>query len=155
MTPVAEEKGSPLTAAGDARITPFGRWLRRTKTDELPQLLNVLLGDMSIVGPRPEVPRYTERYCRRQRSVLDVRPGITGPTANTYIEEEEILAQTPDKEKFYLTVLLPAKIESDLRYIQNISFNTDLKIIANTLIRLLFKSSNNRKLISKASEGEV
>jgi lipopolysaccharide/colanic/teichoic acid biosynthesis glycosyltransferase len=155
MTNSTAGAGALLTASGDSRVTPFGRWLRSTKCDELPQLFNVITGDMSLVGPRPEVPRYTEKYSAHQLEVLGVRPGITGPTANEYISEEELLATAPDKEEFYLSVLLPAKLESDLRYTRNISFNTDLKLIANTVMRLLLKSQNNRKLMSNAPQREL
>jgi lipopolysaccharide/colanic/teichoic acid biosynthesis glycosyltransferase len=135
-----------LTAAGDARVTAFGKWLRRTKCDELPQLWNVLTGDMSLVGPRPEVPYFTQKFTPRQLDVLKVRPGITGPAANAFIAEEKLLAGQADKEEFYLGILLPAKLESDLRYAESIAFNTDLKLIANTFARLLMKSSEIRKL---------
>jgi lipopolysaccharide/colanic/teichoic acid biosynthesis glycosyltransferase len=154
-TMTGEPRGgdSLLTAAGDSRVTPLGRWLRKTKCDELPQLLNVLQGEMSLVGPRPEVPRYTDKYTRDQRQVLSVRPGVTGPTVNLYIAEEELLADQPDKESFYLNVILPAKLESDLQYCRNIAFNTDLKLIANTVSNILVKCAFDRKLISNAPPG--
>ena len=131
---------SLLTASGDTRVTRLGRWLRRTKCDELPQIWNVLRGDMSLVGPRPEVPYFTGKFTPRQRAVLEVRPGITGPAATHYIAEEQLLASHPDKELFYVNELLPAKLEKDLRYAEHVSFNTDLKLIANTFLRLLMKS---------------
>lgn len=133
--------GPLVTASGDSRVTPFGRWLRRTKCDELPQLFNVLFGEMSLVGPRPEVPLYTRDYSPAQRRVFLVRPGITGPTATTFISEEELLASQPDKDAYYRDVLLPAKLAGDLEYIRSLAFNTDLKLIANTVSRLLLKSS--------------
>lgn len=148
-------QGPLLTATDDARITPVGRWLRKTKCDELPQLLNVLKGEMSLVGPRPEVPRYTNQYNPRQRGVLSVRPGITGPTANLYISEEDLLASRPDKEAFYLSVLLPAKLESDLAYCRAIAFNRDLKLIANTITNLLLKSPLHRKTIPGCTRNET
>ncbi|MBZ5501196.1 MAG: sugar transferase [Acidobacteriia bacterium] len=146
MTNELAGTGALLTASGDSRITPLGRWLRRTKCDELPQLVNVLMGDMSLVGPRPEVPAYTRRLTPRQREVLKARPGITGPAANQYISEETLLANQPDKEAFYLNVLLPAKLESDLRYAENITFTADFKLIVNTCARLLLKSADIGKL---------
>jgi lipopolysaccharide/colanic/teichoic acid biosynthesis glycosyltransferase len=139
-----------LTSAADARITPFGKWLRRAKCDELPQLFNVLKGEMSLVGPRPEVPYFTQQFTARQRDVLKVRPGITGPAATEFIAEEQLLAAQPDQEAFYLSVLLPAKLERDLLYAETIAFNTDLKLIANTFVRLLVKSPQLRKLNTDA-----
>lgn len=126
--------GSLLTAAGDARITPLGRWLRKTKIDELPQLFNVLVGQMSLVGPRPEVPLYTAKYSDQQKRVLLVRPGITSPKIN--FEEEEVLADCQDKESFYLTTILPAKLESDLAYCDQIGFFEDQRIIFETLAHI-------------------
>ena len=139
-----------LTAAGDSRVTHFGKWLRQTKCDELPQLFNVLMGDMSLVGPRPEVPYFTQKFTDHQLGVLKVRPGITGPAASMYIAEETLLASQRDKEEFYLSVLLPAKLESDLRYAESVAFNTDLKLIANTFLQLLLKSPDIRKLRPEA-----
>jgi lipopolysaccharide/colanic/teichoic acid biosynthesis glycosyltransferase len=138
--------GPLITAAGDARITSIGKWLRRCKADELPQLFNVLVGEMSLVGPRPEVPRYTNTYSPAQRLILDVRPGITGPASNDFIAEEELLCNAADKEAFYLSVLLPAKLAKDLKYVQEMSFNTDLKHIANTFSGLLFQSRQTQNL---------
>ena len=144
-----------LTAAGDARVTPFGRVLRATKSDELPQLFNVLSGDMSLVGPRPEVPRYTALYSGDQKLILTVRPGITGPAAAAFIAEEELLAAAEDMEHFYVSTILPAKLQTDLRYVRSISFNKDLRILAHTFIRLLFYSSQSRGVASRAPQSEV
>lgn len=127
--------GSLLTAAGDPRITPLGRWLRKIKLDELPQLFNVLLGHMSLVGPRPEVPLYTARYSPRQKQILLVRPGITSPQIN--FDEEELLAASPDKEKFYLTTILPAKLELDHAYCDNIGFLEDRRIVLQTTAQVV------------------
>jgi lipopolysaccharide/colanic/teichoic acid biosynthesis glycosyltransferase len=131
------EKGSQLTATGDPRITPLGAWLRRTKVDELPQLWNVLRGDMSLVGPRPEVPPFVARYTQRQREVLGVRPGITGPEVNVY--EEELLARQADKERFYLSTILPAKLENDLVYAKAVRFSTDMNVLYQTFKKLLIR----------------
>ena len=155
MTAGPQTASTLVTAANDSRVTPFGRWLRRSKFDELPQLLNVLMGDMSLVGPRPEVPYYTKTYTSRQAEVLKVRPGITGPTANEFICEEILLAQVKDKEHFYVSVLLPRKLESDLQYVRSISFNRDLKLIAFTFLRLLVKSRSGRNLTSTAAQHET
>jgi lipopolysaccharide/colanic/teichoic acid biosynthesis glycosyltransferase len=151
MTWEPAEDGGLLTAAGDRRVTPFGQLLRKTKCDELPQLFNVLRGEMSLVGPRPEVPRYTNQYTDEQRNVLAVRPGITGPTANRYISEEEMLAGHQDKEGFYLSTILPVKLEMDLQYCQDISFNRDLKLIAHTFTNLLLRYKPVRTVIPDTS----
>jgi lipopolysaccharide/colanic/teichoic acid biosynthesis glycosyltransferase len=134
---VGSEKGSPLTAVGDPRITPLGKWLRRTKVDELPQLWNVVRGDMALVGPRPEVPRFVAEYTDRQRAVLHVRPGITGPEINVF--EEELLAGQLDKELFYRTTLLPAKLDTDLAYVCDVRFSSDLGVLLQTFKKLLFR----------------
>ena len=122
--------GALLTAAGDSRITRLGALLRKTKIDELPQLFNVLLGHMSLVGPRPEVPIYTAKFDERQKQIFRAKPGITGPSANAY--EEELMASHPDKEYFYLSTVMPAKVEIDLVYCQNIEFLEDLSVICST-----------------------
>jgi lipopolysaccharide/colanic/teichoic acid biosynthesis glycosyltransferase len=134
---VGSEKGSQLTAVGDPRITPLGSWLRRTKADELPQLWNVVRGDMSLIGPRPEVPRFVAQYNDRQRAVLKARPGITGPEINVY--EEQLLARQADKEQFYLNTLLPAKLETDLAYVREIRFSSDLGVLLQTFKKLLMR----------------
>jgi lipopolysaccharide/colanic/teichoic acid biosynthesis glycosyltransferase len=126
-----------LTAAGDPRITPVGRWLRKTKVDELPQLINVLLGEMSLVGPRPEVSAYTDTYNERQRAILAAKPGVTGPSAN--VHEEELIASHPDKDNFYLTTVMPAKLEIDIAYCESIHFAGDVRQIVRTVATVLFK----------------
>jgi lipopolysaccharide/colanic/teichoic acid biosynthesis glycosyltransferase len=130
----APNSGPLLTAAGDPRITPLGRWLRRTKVDELPQLFNVLAGHMSLVGPRPEVPRYTALYSPPQRKVFLARPGITGPSI--ILNEEQLMAAQPDKEQFYLAAILPAKLRVDLAYCANIRFSADIRCLFLTFARL-------------------
>ena len=105
-----QNTGPSVTAGGDARVTPFGRFLRRTKLDELPQLLNVLAGQMSFVGPRPEVPEFAELYPQEYARILKVRPGITHPGTLRFRREEEILATRPDTRRFYIDEILPAKI---------------------------------------------
>jgi lipopolysaccharide/colanic/teichoic acid biosynthesis glycosyltransferase len=123
-------RGALLTAAGDSRITPLGRWMRGTKVDELPQLINVLLGDMSVVGPRPEVPVYVAKYDERQKTILMARPGLTGISAN--VREEELLVGRTDKEEFYISTIMPAKLEFDIAYCQDIRFGKDLKLVLGT-----------------------
>jgi len=134
---IGAEPGSQLTASGDPRITRFGAWLRRTKIDELPQLFNVVRGEMSLVGPRPEVPEFVSRYTLVERGVLETRPGITGPSANLY--EEELLVGCENKEEFYLTTVMPKKLEVDLAYCQNITFRTDLYVLRQTFAKLLMR----------------
>ncbi|HEV3313159.1 MAG TPA: sugar transferase [Chloroflexota bacterium] len=127
--------GSRVTGANDPRVTPVGRLLRRWKLDELPQLVNVVRGDMSLVGPRPEDPRYLPDYAPNQMEVLSVRPGITGPTQIAYRHEEALL-RGPDVEGDYRTKLLPAKLDMDLSYIRTASLSTDVRLILATLIGL-------------------
>jgi lipopolysaccharide/colanic/teichoic acid biosynthesis glycosyltransferase len=137
MRTAAESRGALITASGDSRITRVGKWLRRAKLDELPQLLNVLRGDMSLVGPRPEVQMYTERYTAEQRRVFELPPGITGPAAITYANEEEILSRQEDRERYYVEILLPAKVEMDLHYCRNVTFREDIAFIFVTFGKLM------------------
>ncbi len=130
--------GAPLlTASGDPRVTRVGRWLRATKVDELAQLFNVLKGEMSLVGPRPEIPEYVAAYTERQKQVLAMKPGITGPAAR--MDEEELLAGQLDQSRFYLTVILPAKLNTDLAYCENVRCSTDLKLIFRTIAKVAAK----------------
>lgn len=131
MVADAEQSGPGITAAGDSRVTRLGRLLRRFKLDELPQLLNVLKGEMSLVGPRPEDPRYVAHYTPEQRRVLSVRPGITGAASVRY-RHEEVLLRGPDWETVYLTVIMPDKLKIDLAYIGHWSFGSDLKVLVQT-----------------------
>ena len=128
----ADKQGPKITASGDPRVTRVGRFLRRTKLDELPQLFNVLRYEMSLVGPRPEVPEYTLKYSPAERKVLDVKPGITGPASLAHINEEQLLASRTDKEHFYVTTIMRRKLQIDLAYCGNISFFEDLKNILQT-----------------------
>ena len=131
----ADRAGPAITCRDDPRITRLGRLLRRTKLDELPQLLNVLRGEMSLVGPRPEAPRYVALYSPQQREVLKVRPGIAGLAQLAYIHEEELLdPANPDRD--YVAVLLPCKLALDLEYVNRRSFLLDLKILLWTALTL-------------------
>ncbi len=132
MVPGAANKGPLITAAGDPRVTRVGRFLRRTKLDELPQLINVWKGDMSLVGPRPEVPAYVALYNERQRKVLSVRPGITDPASILYADEEGILASAANPQRLYEETILPRKLELNLRYIENMSLTMDISLILKT-----------------------
>ncbi len=138
MVQDAHKRGGAITAGHDPRITRVGRILRKTKLDELPQLWNVLKGEMSLVGPRPEVEKYVQLWEPTLRElVLSVRPGITGLTQIRYRHEEALLAQQPDPEKYYREVLLPLKLASDVEYVQRRSLPFDLYLLARTLIALL------------------
>ncbi len=130
----------PLTARGDRRVTAMGRLLRATKLDELPQLVNVIRGEMSIVGPRPEVPRYVARYDRRQRRVLDIKPGLTDPASVFFRNEEELLGSVSEAERegFYVERILSRKLEMNMDYIERAGFCHDLALIAGTVKAVLF-----------------
>lgn len=133
------EAGGQLTIGGrDPRVTGVGYALRKTKLDELPQLWNVLIGEMSIVGPRPEVPKYVALYTPEQRVVLSVRPGITGMASIDYIDENELLARAPDPEQAYIEQVMPAKLALDMRYVRERSLWLDLKILLTTARRVIF-----------------
>lgn len=132
MRPNSSAQGPAITAAGDPRITRFGRLLRRSKLDELPQLINVLKGEMSIVGPRPEDPRYVERYTAEQRRILAWRPGITSPASVTFRDEETILAAAVDLEATYRAVMAE-KIGIDLEYFERATLVGDLAWMGRTV----------------------
>ncbi|RRR78418.1 MAG: sugar transferase [Candidatus Viridilinea halotolerans] len=132
MVPNAAQRGPGITTNGDARITPLGRWLRRTKLDELPQLLNVLRGEMSLVGPRPEDPRYVAHYQPTQSSILAYRPGITSAASLAYRHEEQMLAGA-DWEQHYVHEIMPVKIALDLDYMTKRSVVTDCILIVRTI----------------------
>lgn len=133
MVADADRRGPGITVAGDPRITRVGRFLRRTKLDELPQLINVLKGDMSLVGPRPEDPRYVALYTPEQRRVLAVRPGITSAASLTYRHEEQLLSGG-DWETVYRTRVLPDKLAIDLAYLEHRTLASDLKLILRTIV---------------------
>lgn len=135
----ADKLGISVTKGGDSRITPAGRILRRTKVDELPQLWNVLRGDMSFVGPRPEVPRYVEHYTPVQREILKLKPGITDLATLEFRNEEELLRTAPDVEKFYIECCIPRKIELNLLYARRAGICQDTWIILQTLLPWIHK----------------
>jgi len=137
MRPLSEKTGKLTVGSNDPRITNAGQFLRKYKLDELPQLLNVLIGDMSFVGPRPEVPEYVAYYTTEQRKVLSVRPGITDEASLAYFSENDILSNSPHPEKTYLEIVMPAKIELNLAYLRKRSFLKDLGVIAKTLKRII------------------
>ncbi len=139
MRPNADQQGLLITVGADSRITRIGGFLRKYKIDELPQLLNIIKGDMSVVGPRPEVRRYVEMYDERQRRVLTVRPGLTDYASLQYISESELLAESADPEKTYIEEIMPAKLELNLQYIEKQSLKEDLKLIFQTLFSIFRK----------------
>lgn len=131
---VTDGSGLQVTAAGDARITPVGSLLRRSKLDEMPQLIDVLAGNMSLVGPRPEVPRYMAQYPQQARErILSVRPGITDNAAIAFRDEERMLAASSDVERTYVEQIMPIKQRFYLDYVQHQSVAGDLAIIARTV----------------------
>ena len=129
----ADKKGLAITVGRDNRITRVGAILRKTKLDELAQLLNVFLGDMSFVGPRPEVPKYVNMYTPYQRQVLLVRPGITDYASIAYRNENDMLAGAEDPERMYIDVIMPDKIELNMKYLREISPVADIRLILGTL----------------------
>jgi lipopolysaccharide/colanic/teichoic acid biosynthesis glycosyltransferase len=133
MVPRAENRGAGITSSGDARVTAIGRILRKTKVDELPQLWNVLVGEMSLVGPRPELPKYVASYTSEQRQALSVRPGISSIASIVFRNEEELLATVDDKERFYLEVLVPKKNDLDRLYARRVNFANDIKVVVGTM----------------------
>lgn len=133
MTKGSEAGGLLTVGSRDARVTRVGYFLRRYKLDELPQLFNVLKGDMALVGPRPEVEKYVRLYSKDQKKVLEVRPGITDPASLEYINENEILANYPDPERAYTEQIMPRKLELNLRYLAGRNFLSDLRVILKTI----------------------
>jgi len=137
MVPDASARGGEITVGGDPRITRLGHWLRKTKLDELPQLLNVLRGEMSVVGPRPEVPRYVAMYTKQQRGVLEMVPGITDPASIAYRDESEILAESSSPETTYVEKIMVDKIRINLAYASQRSVTTDILVVVKTIARVL------------------
>jgi lipopolysaccharide/colanic/teichoic acid biosynthesis glycosyltransferase len=133
----ADKKGLLTIGGRDSRVTRIGFYLRKYKLDELPQLINVLVGEMSIVGPRPEVRKYVDLYTQDQRKVLSVKPGITDYASIEYSNENELLAQSENPEKTYIEEVLPAKLELNYKYLNEQGFITDLKIIFQTIGKIV------------------
>lgn len=137
---IGSDKGSLITVGGhDARITRSGYFIRKYKLDELPQLINVFLGDMSLVGPRPEVRRYVDLYTEEQRRVLNVRPGITDPASIKYRNENELLEGAEDPERYYIEVIMPDKLRLNIAYAANQSLLDDLRLICETFKAIVEK----------------
>lgn len=129
-----EHGGSSISVAGESRITPLGAKLRKYKLDELPELWNVLIGDMSFVGPRPDVPGYADKLQGKSRDILKLKPGITGPASLKYRKEEEILALQVNPHKYNDEVIFPDKVRINLEYLKTWSFRRDIEIIVYTIL---------------------
>jgi lipopolysaccharide/colanic/teichoic acid biosynthesis glycosyltransferase len=143
----AEKMGGSATAEDDPRITPIGRFLRRHKLDELPQFLNVLVGDMSLVGPRPEVQKYVDMYTNEERAILELRPGITDWASIWNSNEAAVLEGSKDPEKTYEELIRPTKLALQLFYARNRSFGSDIKILFHTFCKLVFEDWTPRELV--------
>lgn len=140
MRPDADKTGQLITVGGhDPRVTRSGYFIRKFKLDEFPQLINVLLGDMSLVGPRPEVRKYVDMYTAEQLHVLDVRPGITSLASIRYRNENELLAKAEDPDKVYIERIMPDKLAIDLKYVDNASLWSDIKLIFSTFFEIITK----------------
>lgn len=133
----AEKYGKQITVGKDNRITAVGSFLRKYKLDELPQLINVLKGDMSLVGPRPEVPRYVKLYSKEQLKVLDVRPGITDLASLRYSDENELLGTVENPEEYYINVIMKDKLDLNLEYIDKSNVFYDIVIILKTIVKCI------------------
>ena len=133
----ADKKGLITVGGRDPRITRSGYFIRKYKLDELPQLINVLLGDMSLVGPRPEVRKYVELYTDEQQKVLSVKPGVTDYASIEYMDENEILGKSNDPEKTYIEEIMPEKIKYNMKYIQNKNVSEYFKVIFLTLLKIV------------------
>lgn len=135
-TMVENHHGGTVSVKGENRITPLGAFLRKYKLDELPELWNVLIGDMSLVGPRPDMAYYTERLSGDELLILTLRPGITGPATLAYAEEEALLSQVNDPQRYNDEIIWPDKVRINLNYYYNRSFILDMVIILKTLLRI-------------------
>ena len=136
MVADADRQGGVITVGKDPRITSMGRVLRRFKLDELPQLMNVLAGEMTLVGPRPEVARYVDHYTAAQRAVLDLVPGITDPASIEYRDEAAVLATHADPERAYIEQIMPRKIRLNLEYAARSTVRSDVTLILRTVVHL-------------------
>lgn len=137
MVTDAEKLGAQVSTGDDPRITKVGGFLRKYKIDELPQLINVITGDMSLVGPRPEVPRYVEVFRKEYEEILTIKPGITDFASLEFKDENELLKASENPEEKYLTEILPAKLEYYRKYLQEKSLVTDIRLILKTLWRVI------------------
>jgi lipopolysaccharide/colanic/teichoic acid biosynthesis glycosyltransferase len=134
----SDQHGLLTVGEGDKRITRAGKFLRKYKLDEFPQLLNILMGQMSFIGPRPEVRKYVELYNPEQLKVLEVRPGLTDYASMKYIEENRLLGESEDPEKTYVEVIMPAKLALNQKYIEEQSIGNDVRILFKTVLNIFF-----------------
>jgi lipopolysaccharide/colanic/teichoic acid biosynthesis glycosyltransferase len=133
----ADRLAPNVSATGDPRVTRVGSFLRRSYLDELPQLLNVLRGDMSLVGPRPETPEFVDLYTPEERRVLTVRPGLAGPSTLAFMDEAELLARAPDPVSFYETTVLHERVRADLAYLERRSIGYDIRLLAQQVMAIV------------------
>ena len=145
INPAQEKKG--FNPGDDARVTRLGKFIRKTKIDELPELINVFKGEMSIIGPRPEVSRYVEIYPDKFNRIFSVRPGLSDFASIKYRDEEKILSNQSDPERFYIETILPDKLRLAQQYVDAISFQTDMKIIFETLKELFGKQRRHAESV--------
>lgn len=145
-TMIIHQSNNTISVKGDKRITPIGHFLRKYKIDELPELFNILIGSMSFVGPRPDVPGYMDHLNDEDRIILDLKPGITGPASLKYINEEEILSKVDNPMEYNNFIIFPDKVRINKLYINHWSLGLDLKIIFHTVIRKPYKEENYFKL---------
>jgi lipopolysaccharide/colanic/teichoic acid biosynthesis glycosyltransferase len=133
----ADRLAPNVSATGDPRVTRVGSFLRRSYLDELPQLLNVLRGDMSLVGPRPETPEFVDLYTPEERRVLTVRPGLAGPSTLAFMDEADLLARAPDPVSFYETTVLHERVRADLAYLERRSIGYDIRLLAQQVMAIV------------------
>lgn len=134
---VGSDKGSQITIGNDMRVTKVGKFIRKYKIDEIPQLINIIKGDMSVVGPRPEVKKYVDLYSNQQLKVLTVLPGLSDYASIEYFDEQKILGEAENPDQVYIDVVMPEKLNLNLKYISEKSLVTDLKIIFKTLKKII------------------
>jgi lipopolysaccharide/colanic/teichoic acid biosynthesis glycosyltransferase len=133
----ADRLAANVSATGDPRVTRVGRVLRKTYLDELPQLVNVLRGDMSLVGPRPETPEFVAHYTPDERRVLTVRPGLAGPSTLAFMDEADLLAAAPDPVSFYVTTVLHDRVRTDLAYLERRSIGYDVGLLVKQVLAIV------------------
>lgn len=145
----AREKGAVQIKGNSSEITPIGKFMRKTKIDEIPQLWNILKGDMSFIGPRPELPRRLHHYDGRQRGIFTVRSGISSPASIVFSDEEYLMNQVKDPEEFYIKEIMPYKIELNLYYVKTRSFFGDIWLILATVLKIVGKVKNEQVVSDK------